>query len=58
MQTRSWEDQGGQRRHATEVVLSEMIMLDARRGQEAGGDPGSGRAPWEGGEDEATDVPF
>ena len=35
-----------------------MIMLDGRRGQEAGGDPGSERAPWEGGEDEATDIPF
>ena len=55
LQTRSWEDQGGQKRHATEVVLSEMIMLDTRRSQGEGGDPGSERAPWE---DEVTDIPF
>ncbi len=35
LQTRSWQDQSGQRRYATEVVASDMIMLDTRQ---AGGE--------------------
>jgi single-strand DNA-binding protein len=31
LQTRQWEDQEGNRHSATEVVASEMIMLDERR---------------------------
>jgi len=31
LQTRSWEDQDGNKRSATEIVASEMIMLDDRR---------------------------
>jgi single-strand DNA-binding protein len=31
LQTRSWEDQDGNKRSATEIVASEMIMLDERR---------------------------
>lgn len=27
LQTRTWEDQGGQKRYMTEVVVSEMVML-------------------------------
>lgn len=39
LQTRSWEGQDGQRRYATEVVASDLIMLDTRAG---GGDrPGA-----------------
>ncbi len=32
LQTRSWEDQSGQKRYATEIVASEMQMLDSRGG--------------------------
>lgn len=31
LQTRHWEDQEGQKHSATEIVASEMIMLDDRR---------------------------
>ena len=31
LQTRYWEDQDGNKRSATEIVASEMIMLDERR---------------------------
>ena len=31
LQTRQWEDQEGNRRSSTEIVASEMIMLDDRR---------------------------
>jgi single-strand DNA-binding protein len=31
LQVRSWEDQSGQRRTTTEIVASDMIMLDGKR---------------------------
>ena len=31
LQTRNWEDQDGNKRSSTEIVASEMIMLDDRR---------------------------
>ncbi len=31
LQTRSWEGQDGQKRYATEIVASDMIMLDSRQ---------------------------
>ena len=41
LQTRSWEDNQGQRRYMTEVVLSgfggEIVLLDASRGDRDGG---------------------
>lgn len=39
LQTRKWQDQGGQDRYTTEIVASEMQMLDSRSdaGQSAGG---------------------
>ncbi len=40
LQTRSWEDQEGQRRSRTEVVAREMIMLDRRRTEEEVGPEG------------------
>ena len=53
LQTRSWDDQSGQKRYATEIVVNDMQMLDSRGegggsgGRDAGynppGDP-SGRA--------------
>ncbi len=43
LQTRSWEDQSGQKRYTTEVVVNELQMLDSR-GEGGGGgisrDPG------------------
>ncbi len=36
LQTREWEDrQSGQKRHTTEVIASEMYLLDAKRANEA-----------------------
>jgi single-strand DNA-binding protein len=31
LQTRQWQDQDGQTRYSTEVIASDMIMLDSRR---------------------------
>lgn len=45
LQTRSWDDQSGQKRYTTEVVVSDMQMLDSRGegggsgGQDAGYNP-------------------
>ncbi len=30
LQTRSWQDQSGQKRYATEIVANDLIMLDTR----------------------------
>ncbi len=38
LQTRSWEDQSGQKRYATEIVASDMIMLDTCASQRSAGD--------------------
>jgi single-strand DNA-binding protein len=37
LRTRKWQDQNGQDRYTTEIVASEMQMLDSRGGAEAGG---------------------
>ena len=43
LQTRKWQDQGGQDRYSTEVVLqnfnSQMVLLDRAGGGGGGGDP-------------------
>ena len=39
LQTRSWDDQSGQKRYTTEVVVNDMQMLDSRS---EGGGGGSG----------------
>jgi single-strand DNA-binding protein len=39
LQTRSWDDQSGQKRYMTEVVANELQMLDSRG--EGGGPPAS-----------------
>ncbi len=49
LQTRSWEGQDGQKRYATEIVASDMIMLDSRQ---AAGVTAGGR-----GSDEVEDLP-
>ena len=54
LQTRDWEDQSGQKRYTTEVVLQkfrgEMQMLDSRSDRESGGN----RAPDYGGGDDRS----
>ncbi len=48
LQTRSWEGQDGQKRYATEIIASDMIMLDSRQA--------AGVASGRGGEDDLEDV--
>ena len=38
LQTRQWQDQEGQTRYRTEVVATDMIILDGRSGREPGFD--------------------
>jgi single-strand DNA-binding protein len=70
LQTRSWEDQSGQKRYTTEVVVNDMQMLDSR-GEGGGGggvarDPGPAAQPeygpppggGSGGGGEDDDLPF
>ena len=46
LQTRSWEDQSGQKRYTTEVVVNELQMLDSRgEGGDGGGGGGISRDP-------------
>ncbi len=46
LETRKWQDQSGQDRYSTEVVLrpyrSELTMLDRREGGDGGGQQGGG----------------
>ena len=65
LQTRSWDDQNGQKRYTTEVVVNEMEMLDSREGGGGGNmgggsnDPGPSQPPpynTQGGDDD--DLPF
>lgn len=44
LQTRSWDDQNGQKRYTTEVVVNDMQMLDARGDGGYGGDAGHAAA--------------
>ncbi len=37
LQTRKWQDQGGQDRYTTEIVANEMQMLDSRGGADMSG---------------------
>jgi single-strand DNA-binding protein len=53
IETRKWQDQSGQDRYSTEVVLrpfrGEITMLDSRGGGGAGGGPDDGAPPGGGG---------
>ncbi len=44
LQTRSWDDQSGQKRYTTEVVVNDMQMLDSR-GEAGGRDAGYSDRP-------------
>ncbi len=65
MQTRSWEDQTGNKRYLTEVVADNLIILDSRQQAGAETDPENGAAedfvqPTADGEQEISieDIPF
>ena len=45
LRTRKWQDQSGQDRYTTEIVASEMQMLDSRGGGQAAPYPDEGYAP-------------
>jgi len=50
LRTRKWQDQQGQDRYTTEIIASELQMLDSRSGNYSGGDsfnemPSSAPAP-------------
>lgn len=53
LQTRKWQDQGGQERYSTEVVLrkfrGQLTMLDSRGGGEGGQYGGGDSGPYGGG---------
>ena len=49
LQTRSWEDQQGQKRYMTEVVAQDMMMLGSRGDGSGGGGGGGGRSESYGG---------
>ncbi len=64
LQTRSWDDQNGQKRYATEIVVNDMQMLDGRgeAGGRVGPDPGPGASdefvPPQIDNEEGDDLPF
>jgi len=49
LRTRKWQDQGGQDRYTTEIVASEMQMLDSRGGEQSGGSAYGGASAPQGG---------
>ena len=73
LETRSWEDQSGQKKYTTEIVVNDMQMLDSRgdsmdRGGQGesgpplpdapGSDSGTGGESGGGGESGDDDLPF
>ena len=65
LQTRSWDDQSGQKRYTTEIDVRDMQMLDSRgeaadAGGRMSGDPGPAAAqpPPPAAGDEDDDLPF
>jgi single-strand DNA-binding protein len=47
LQTRSWEDKQGQKRYATEIVATNVILLGGRGGSGSGGSGGGGGQSFE-----------
>ncbi|MBU6333719.1 MAG: single-stranded DNA-binding protein [Chloroflexi bacterium] len=58
LQTRHWQDHDGVAHHRTEVVASDMIMLDARAPRDAHHDDGDVRDPRVARRDEAGDIQY
>jgi single-strand DNA-binding protein len=57
LQTRQWQDQEGQTRYRTEVIASDMIMLDSRGARESAGyDDFDQRPSARGAQREAPDI--
>ena len=48
IQTRSWEDQTGQKRYVTEIVTNEMVILGGRAGESAAPPAGGSQAEGKG----------
>jgi len=49
LETRKWQDKSGQDRYTTEIVATDMQMLDSRGQDQGGGPRPSGGGQWEGG---------
>ncbi len=45
LQTRSWDDQNGQKRYMTEILIDQMVMLGSKSGQGGGERPTAAAAP-------------
>lgn len=62
MNTRSWDDQSGQKKYATEINLQNLVMLDGANGQsgnQGGGQSQGGQGSQGGGyNDDMGDIPF
>ena len=53
LETRSWEDQSGNKRYTTEVLAEQMQMLDSRSDSDASQSPASSKVS-----NESDEVPF
>lgn len=42
LRTRKWQDQNGQDRWTTEIVASDMLLIDGKQGEKSAGDGASG----------------
>jgi single-strand DNA-binding protein len=49
LQTRSWDDQSGQKKYMTEIVADNMVMLGGRRDGGSGGEGSEGGSSYGGG---------
>ena len=59
LRTRNWQGQDGQDRYTTEIVASEMQMLDSRGGESSNGQATQQQqAPQDNGFDDQDDIPF
>lgn len=65
IKTRSWEDEKGERRYATEIHADNMTMLGGRPSEDSGSYGGDSRQPYSGSEpddlnrgDDEDDLPF
>ena len=59
LQTRRWQDKEGKDRYTTEIIASEMQMLDGKK--DSGGSseaPAPANQPAAGGGDDSSDIPF
>ncbi|PHS70656.1 MAG: single-stranded DNA-binding protein [Methylophaga sp.] len=54
IQTRKWQDQNGQDRYSTEIVASEMTMLDSKGQDQTSTPPGQRSTPSSGGVPQPT----